>query len=135
MNVFSCSEIRIWTTEGDLVYILSGHTSFIYSLSVLPTGDIVSAGEDRTVRVWRGTPMSYYFNRLTNPICLDGECAQTIVHPSISVWTVSTMPNGDIVSGSSDGIIRVFSQSEERWASGDELKTYEDQVSSQAINK
>lgn len=55
------SEIRIWTTEGDLVYTLSGHTSFIYSLSVLPTGEIVSAGEDRTVRIWRGMPISVMF--------------------------------------------------------------------------
>lgn len=39
---------------GDIVYILSGHTSFVYSLSVLPNGDIVSSGEDRTVRVWEG---------------------------------------------------------------------------------
>lgn len=50
----SCSEIRVWTLEGDAVYTLSGHTSFVYSLAVLPNGDIVSGGEDRTVRVWRG---------------------------------------------------------------------------------
>ena len=50
----SVSEIRIWTMEGDCVYTLSGHTSFVYSLSVLPNGDIVSGGEDRTVRIWRG---------------------------------------------------------------------------------
>ncbi|KAF8584089.1 PFU-domain-containing protein [Ramaria rubella] len=112
------SEIRVWTTEGDVVYILSGHTSFIYSLSLLPTGEIVSAGEDRTVRIWR-----------------DGECVQTIIHPAISVWTVSTMPNGDIVSGTSDGAVRVFSNFEERWASDDELKHYEDQVSTQTLNK
>jgi phospholipase A-2-activating protein len=55
------SEIRIWTTEGDLVYMLSGHTSFIYSLSVLPTGEIVSAGEDRTVRIWRGMSTNFRF--------------------------------------------------------------------------
>ncbi len=48
------SEIRVWTMGGDLVYTLSGHTSFVYSLSVLFNGDIVSGGEDRTVRVWRG---------------------------------------------------------------------------------
>lgn len=48
------SEIRIWTLEGDVVYTLSGHTSFVYSLSVLANGDIVSGGEDRTVRIWRG---------------------------------------------------------------------------------
>ena len=65
--------------------------------------------------------------------CLDGECSQTIVHPAISVWAVSTMPNGDIVSGCSDGIVRVFSASEERWASAENLKEYDDHVASQAL--
>ncbi|KAI0949929.1 hypothetical protein AcV7_008555 [Taiwanofungus camphoratus] len=110
------SEIRIWTMEGDVVYTLSGHTSFVYSLSVLPSGDIVSGGEDRTVRVWR-----------------DGECLQTIVHPAISVWSVSTMPNGDIVTACSDGVVRIFSAAEERWLPGDQLQAYEHQVASQAL--
>jgi WD40 repeat protein len=48
------SEVRVWTLGGDLVYTLSGHTSFVYSLSVLPNGDVISGGEDRTVRVWKG---------------------------------------------------------------------------------
>ncbi|EAU88837.2 phospholipase A-2-activating protein [Coprinopsis cinerea okayama7 len=110
------SEVRVWTFGGDLIYSLSGHTSFVYSLSILPDGNVVSSGEDRTVRIWK-----------------DGECAQTIVHPAISVWAVSTLPNGDIVSGASDGVVRVFSSVEERWASADELKAYEDQVASQAL--
>jgi phospholipase A-2-activating protein len=63
----------------------------------------------------------------------DGDCSQTIVHPAISVWTVSTMPNGDIVSGCSDGIVRVFSAAEERWACQEDLKDYEKQVASQAL--
>jgi phospholipase A-2-activating protein len=45
------------------------------------------------------------------------------------------MPNGDIVSGTSDGFVRVFSCTEERWASDNELKAYEDQVANQIINK
>jgi phospholipase A-2-activating protein len=53
-----CSEIRVWTFGGDTVYTLSGHTSFVYSLSVLPNGDVVSGGEDRTVRVWHGWSVS-----------------------------------------------------------------------------
>ena len=53
-NCGDFSEIRVWTLGGDLVYTLSGHTSFVYSLSVLSSGDIISAGEDRTVRVWKG---------------------------------------------------------------------------------
>lgn len=54
------SEIRVWTLGGDVIHTLSGHTSFIYSLAVLPSGDLISGGEDRSVRVWR-----------------DGVCAQT----------------------------------------------------------
>ncbi|KAE9398980.1 WD40 repeat-like protein [Gymnopus androsaceus JB14] len=110
------SEIRVWTLGGDLIYSLSGHTSFVYSLSILPSGGIVSGGEDRSVRIWQ-----------------DGECSQVLVHPAISVWAVSTMPNGDIVSGCSDGVIRVFSEAEERWASSEELKAYDDMVASQAL--
>ncbi|KAI0086219.1 phospholipase A-2-activating protein [Irpex rosettiformis] len=110
------SEVRVWTLGGDLIYTLSGHTSFVYSITVLPNGDIASSGEDRTLRVWK-----------------DGECAQTIVHPAISVWTVSALPNGDIATGASDGIVRVFSAAEERWAPEDQLKAYDDQVSSSAL--
>jgi phospholipase A-2-activating protein len=33
---------------------LNGHTSFVYSVTVLSTGELVSSGEDRSVRVWRG---------------------------------------------------------------------------------
>ena len=43
------------------------------------------------------------------------------------------MPNGDIVSGCSDSIVRVFSASEERWASSEILKEYDDHVASQAL--
>lgn len=43
------------------------------------------------------------------------------------------MPNGDIVSGASDGVVRVFSASEERWASEGDIKEYDDLVASQAL--
>jgi phospholipase A-2-activating protein len=43
------------------------------------------------------------------------------------------MPNGDIVSGCSDGVVRVFSESKERWASEQDLKEYDDKVAGQAI--
>lgn len=55
------------------------------------------------------------------------------MHPAISVWAVSTLPNGDIVSGCSDGVVRVFSDSESRWASRGDLKAYEEKVASQAL--
>ena len=63
----------------------------------------------------------------------DGECHQTITHPAISVWSVSPMPNGDIVTGASDGIVRIFSEAEERWASPQDLKAFDDLVASQSL--
>lgn len=49
------------------------------------------------------------------------------------MWAVSTMPNGDIVSGCSDDVVRVFSESEDRWVSAEDMKVFEDQVASQAL--
>jgi phospholipase A-2-activating protein len=43
------------------------------------------------------------------------------------------MPNGDIVTGASDGVVRIFSEVEERWASPEDLKTFDDLVASQAL--
>jgi phospholipase A-2-activating protein len=114
------------------VHTLTGHTSFIYQLAVLPSGDLVSSSEDRSVRVWKGA--SFGIKCLVHPNeSADGECAQVLVHPAISVWTVSTLPNGDIVSGSSDKMVRIFSASEERWAPAEEIKAYDDVVAQQSL--
>jgi phospholipase A-2-activating protein len=43
------------------------------------------------------------------------------------------MPNGDIVTGASDGVVRIFSEAEERWASPQDLKIFDDLVASQAL--
>lgn len=43
------------------------------------------------------------------------------------------MPNGDVVTGCSDGVIRVFSTAEERWVSADELRQYDEDVAKQAL--
>jgi len=64
---------------------------------------------------------------------LGDQCTQVLIHPAISVWAVSVLPNGDIVSGCSDGVIRIFSASKERWASEEDLREYENQVASQAL--
>lgn len=110
------SGITIWTFEGDMVHSFTAHTSFVYSMCTLPNGDGASGGEDRSLRIWR-----------------DGDCHQTIVHPAISVWSVSVMPNGDIVTGASDGVVRIFSEAEERWASPEDLRAFDDLVASQAL--
>lgn len=109
--------IRLWKLDGRQVGELHGHESFIYSLVSLPSGELVSSGEDRTVRIWRGN-----------------ECVQTITHPAISVWGVAAcLENGDIVSGASDRIVRVFSRAKERQAEHDVMQAFEDSVKASSI--
>jgi phospholipase A-2-activating protein len=96
---------------------LHGHENFIYSLAVLPTGEIISAGEDRTVRIWN-----------------NGQCIQVITHPAISVWDVAVCSeNGDIVTGASDKIVRVFTRSQERQATPAVISSFEESVKASAI--
>jgi phospholipase A-2-activating protein len=109
--------IRLWKVNGQQVGELHGHESYIYSLASLPTGEIVSSGEDRTVRVWSGQ-----------------ECVQTITHPAISVWSVAVCPeSGDIVSGASDNVVRVFTRSSERVADAETIAHFQDSVKASAI--
>ncbi|THC90302.1 hypothetical protein EYZ11_010237 [Aspergillus tanneri] len=111
------SVIRLFTIQGKQVAELHGHESFIYSLDVLSSGELVSSGEDRTVRVWNGT-----------------QCVQTITHPAISVWSVAACKeSGDIVTGASDRITRVFTRSEERLASPEVVQQFEQTVKESAI--
>lgn len=109
--------LRLWRLNGQMVAELAGHESFVYSLAALPSGELVSSAEDRTVRVWEGA-----------------ECVQTITHPAISVWCVAACPQtGDVVSGASDGVARVFSRSGERAAAADALAAFDESVKASAI--
>ena len=108
--------VRLWTLKGDLVAELWGHESFIYSLTLLPTGEIVSCGEDRSVRVWNGT-----------------ECVQVITLPAISIWSVSACPNGDFIVGSSDKLARIFTRDQERQADADTIAAFDESVQASAI--
>ena len=52
----SCSNdemVKIWSIDGTLMQELKGHTGFVFSLCTLDSGEIVSGGDDCTVRVWR----------------------------------------------------------------------------------
>ena len=106
--------IRLWTLDGHEIAQLLGHENFIYSLGSLPSGEIISSGEDRTARIWRGT-----------------ECVQTITHPAISVWGIAACPKtGDIVTGASDRVVRVFSRNSDRQASTETIRAFDDSVNS-----
>lgn len=109
--------VRLFTISGNQVGELRGHESFIYSLASLPSGELVSSGEDRTVRVWKGN-----------------QCIQTITHPAISVWGVAAcQENGDIVTGASDRITRVFSREKDRQAEEAVVQSFEESVKESSI--
>ncbi|KAH8930088.1 WD-40 repeat-containing protein [Atractiella rhizophila] len=111
--------IRLWTIGGDSVSVLEGHESFVYSLASLSTGDLVSSGEDRTVRIWNA---------------LDGTQTQVITFPCLSIWSVAVTKENDIVAGSSDGFVRIFSSEQGRWESPARLKEWDEEVAKVGIN-
>ncbi|KAI9651270.1 WD repeat protein Lub1 [Ciborinia camelliae] len=109
--------IRLWTLSGRQVAELHGHENFIYSIASTPSGEIVSSGEDRTLRIWKAN-----------------QCIQTITHPAISVWGVAVCgENGDIVSGASDRVVRIFTRNSERFADAATTKLFEDSVKESSI--
>ncbi|KAF7904436.1 hypothetical protein EAF00_001770 [Botryotinia globosa] len=109
--------IRLWTLSGKQVAELHGHENFIYSIASTPSGEIISSGEDRTLRIWK-----------------DRQCIQTVTHPAISVWGVAVCgENGDIVSGASDRVVRVFTKNPERFADAETTTLFEDSVKESSI--
>ncbi|MEE6459049.1 hypothetical protein FKM82_000524 [Ascaphus truei] len=117
----SCSNdatVRRWLITGECLQIYYGHTNYIYSICIFANcQDFVTTGEDRSVRIWR-----------------KGECTQTITLPAQSVWCCCVLDGDDLVVGSSDGIIRVFTESPDRMASTEEIQAFEDELSQATID-
>ncbi|XP_030555223.1 phospholipase A-2-activating protein [Drosophila novamexicana] len=107
-SLLSCGNdavLRFWNEDGECVRELSGHTNYIYALArnqALGEHIVVSCGEDSTLRMWN--------------VITGDELGAPILHPAISVWSVACLQNGDIVTGCSDGVVRVFSQEPTRQA-------------------
>ncbi|XP_041976319.1 phospholipase A-2-activating protein [Aricia agestis] len=112
----SCSNdasIRLWTNKGECLNTYFGHTNYIYSISVNPTLEhsFASCGEDGSLRIWQA-----------------GDCIRELRLPVQSVWSVVCLDNGDIVTGSSDGLIRVFTKDPLRYAEESVLKQFDSDV-------
>ncbi|RZF37593.1 hypothetical protein LSTR_LSTR003158 [Laodelphax striatellus] len=104
--------IRKWNViTGECLDTWYGHPHYIYSISALPSGLVVSGGEDRSVFVWNS-----------------GGKQESITLPAQSVWAVALLPNGDVVTGSSDGVVRVFSCNENRQADEVTLAQFEEEI-------
>lgn len=95
--------IKIWDEDGEYIRDLSGHTNYIYSIALNPAlGDnvFVTCGEDSTVRMWN----------------INGPLGEAITLPAESIWSIACLLNGDIVTGTSDGLVRVFTRDAARIA-------------------
>ncbi|KAH8293200.1 hypothetical protein KR044_011962 [Drosophila immigrans] len=107
-SLLSCGNdavLRFWNEDGECVRELSGHTNYIYAMArnqQLGENIVVSCGEDSTLRMWN--------------VQTGLELGAPLLHPAISVWCVACLPNGDIVTGCSDGVVRVFTQDPQRQA-------------------
>lgn len=65
LNAFvSCSNdetVKLWSLDGTQLMDYKGHNGFVFAVATLETGEVVSGGDDCTVKVWK-----------------DGVCKQTI---------------------------------------------------------
>ncbi|WVW79197.1 hypothetical protein I302_101163 [Kwoniella bestiolae CBS 10118] len=94
--------IRIWNFEGSVVGNLKGHTDYVYQVVPGVQGvELVSCGEDHTARAWT-----------------------ILLHPCQTVWSVSCLSNGDIVTGGSDGGVRIWTRASDRLADQDIRDAY-----------
>lgn len=111
--------VRHWNASlGTCLGSYCGHENYIYSIIAKENGSsIFTSGEDRTVRVWHHS-----------------EISQTITLPTQSVWCIDLFPNGDIVAGSSDGVIRIFTCDPERYADPETLQNFEEEVANTKLN-
>lgn len=111
--------LKIWDLEtGRVLQTLTGHTSFVYDISVTSNGDIVSTAEDRSVRIWR-----------------NGKISQVITLPCLSAWCVSVLPNDDIAVGGSGKDIYVFTTDPDRFATSQGQQAFTELVQLSTISE
>lgn len=119
---------------------LSGHTSFVYSITALPgvTG-AVSSGEDGTLRVWSGEA-SLMLRTLNADAKTATGLVQTIAHPATSLWSSAAVPTASgkgiyIASSANDGVIRFFTQKKELMAPEGERERWSQAVAQRQLDK
>lgn len=114
ISVGNDAAVKMWSYTGENVNTYYGHTNYIYSIArCKPEGPdaFVTSDEDRRIRYWE-----------------NGVNTETLTLPAQSVWSVASLKNGDIVTGSSDGVVRVFTRDESRYADEALLTQFKEEV-------
>lgn len=100
-SIISCSNdasIRYWNPVGECIRELYGHGNYIYTIArnmALGPDILVSGSEDSSIRMWN---------------LKSGSLGDKLDLPAQSVWSIACLRNGDIVTGTSDGVVRVFTR-------------------------
>ncbi|KAF4025312.1 hypothetical protein G4228_017546 [Cervus hanglu yarkandensis] len=132
---------KVWLNDKCMM-TLQGHTAAVWAVKILPEQGLMLTGSaDKTIKLWKAGRCERTFSDFVTTaedrslrIWKHGECAQIIRLPAQSVWCCCVLGNGDIVVGASDGIIRVFTESEDRTASAEEIKAFERELSQATID-
>jgi len=77
---------------------LEGHSSTVYSLTVLPDGTLASGAGDKTIKLWNTST---------------GMCLRTLQGHSSAVYSLTVLPDGTLASGSLDYTIKLWNTSTE----------------------
>jgi len=117
--------VKVWSNKGELLQSIHAHpiaddeknqNDFIYDMHILKDNSLVSCGEDGSVRIF-------------SP---EGKLVQKIMHPA-TVWSVAGLPNGDLVTGSADTQVRLWTRDKSRKASDEAIKSHDDLVKMAAV--
>lgn len=98
--------VQVWSYDGNHLYDMVEHDEAVYSSSILPNGNIVTASEDASINIWDKT-----------------EVLQKLMSPC-GIWSVTTLENGDIVAGCQDRLIRIWTTDIERQIPEEQYLSY-----------
>jgi phospholipase A-2-activating protein len=51
-SVSNDETVKLWSMDGTHLMDLRGHGGFVFAVDCLDTGEIVSGGDDCTVKIW-----------------------------------------------------------------------------------
>jgi len=114
--------VRVWTLEGECLRQYVGHESYVYDMALVDgVQEFAACGEDQQVTVWK-----------------EGQNVQSIRHPG-SVWSVKyrKSPSGhdELVTGCSDGMVRIWTKDPALAVSEAEMAQYEAQIEQMAMEQ
>ena len=92
----SDATVKIWRSDGELLYTLQGHRDSVLDVAFDPLGDLIaSAGEDNDVKLWT----------------IEGKLRDTLSGHRGSIHQVAFSPQGDLIaSAGEDKTVRLWNR-------------------------